>query len=111
MRKKGEQEGRGRRRLEDVQANDSHRKVAQQEILRNQDWGDTWLWTYGIYTTRRVTSNSHGNKGGPIAKGTHNDEGETGGHRGRTEKGKRKQTARNTCCTVEPNRILVLLTE
>jgi hypothetical protein len=32
-------------KAEDVQANDSHRKVAQQEILRNQDWGDTWLWT------------------------------------------------------------------
>ena len=24
--------------------------VAQQDILRNQDWGNTWLWTYGIYT-------------------------------------------------------------
>jgi hypothetical protein len=28
-------------KAEDVQANDSHRRVAQQAILRNQDWGDT----------------------------------------------------------------------
>ena len=90
MRKRGEQEGQGRRRLEDVQANDSHRKVAQQEILGNQDWGDIWLWTYGIYTMRRVTDNSHGNKEGPIAKGMHNDEGETREHRGKRGKGKRE---------------------
>ena len=29
----------------------------------------------------------------------------------REEKGKGERTAHNTCCTVEPNRILVLLTE
>jgi hypothetical protein len=68
-------------KAEDVQANDSHRKVAQQEILRNQDWGDTWLWTYGIYTKASVTGNSHSKTGGPIAKGEHIDEGETGKHK------------------------------
>ena len=66
------------------------------------------LW-YIYYAAR--DRNSHGSKGGPIAKGTHNDESEIGEHRGKEEKGKEEQTARNTCCTVEPNRILVLLTE
>jgi hypothetical protein len=50
-------------KAEDVQANDLHRRVAQQEILRNQDWGDTWLWTYGIYTKASVTGNSHSKMG------------------------------------------------
>jgi hypothetical protein len=50
-------------KAEDVQANDSHRRVAQQEILRNQDWGDTWLWTYGICTKASMTGNSHGKMG------------------------------------------------
>ena len=44
------------------------------------------LW-YIYYAAR--DRNSHGNKGGPIAKGTHNDEGETGEHRGKSRKGKR----------------------
>jgi hypothetical protein len=69
-------------KAEDVQANDSHRRVAQQEILRNQDWGGTWIWTHGIYTKASVTDNSHGKTGGPIAKGEHIDEGETGKHKG-----------------------------
>jgi hypothetical protein len=37
-------------KAEDIQAKDSHRRVAQQEILKNQDWGNTWLWTCSIYT-------------------------------------------------------------
>jgi hypothetical protein len=69
-------------KAEEVQADDSHRRVAQQGILRNQDWGDTWRWTYGIYTKASVTGNSHSKTGGPIAKGEHIDEGETGKHKG-----------------------------
>jgi hypothetical protein len=60
---KGEQEETREVKAEDIQANDSHRRVAQQEILRNQDWGDTWLWTYGMYTKASMTSNSLGKTG------------------------------------------------
>jgi hypothetical protein len=85
VRREGRARGTREVKAEDVQVNDSHRRVAQWEILRNQDWGDTWLWTYGIYTEASVTGNSHSKTGGPIAKGEHIDEDETGEHKG--EKG------------------------
>jgi hypothetical protein len=48
-----------------------------------------------------VTGNSHGKTGGPIAKGEHNDEGETGEHNDEGETGEHNGvTARNTYCTV-----------
>ena len=96
-------------KAEDVQANDSHRRVAQQEILRNQDWGDTWLWTYGIYTKGSMTNNSHSNMKGPMVKGVHNDESETGEHKGKREKGSRQHATH--AALYELNTIVVLLTE
>ena len=39
---------------------------------------------------------SHGNKEGPIAKGMHNDEGETGEHRRKRGKGKKGSGQRAT---------------
>jgi hypothetical protein len=86
VRRGGRARGTREVKAEDVQANDSHRRVAQQEIKTGEIHG------YGpmVYILEAsVTGNSHGKTGGPIAKGEHIDEGETGEHKGEKGSGQR----------------------
>jgi hypothetical protein len=67
----------------------------EDKILRNQDWKDTWLWTYGTYTKAGVTNDSHMKHGGSkSSKGAY------------MKQGIHEGTMHNTCCNCIENKIM-----